>query len=207
MLPASLRGDAAALPDCSGPGRSELARYKEACADHDEREERRLAYVAVTRARTMLLVSGHWWGPTQKRPRGPSPFLEELRDSCAAGHGTVVSWAPEPVEKANPALDEGRAVPWPAPVDESARQRREEAAGLVRAAMRDLAAGQVGLGDDAAAMTGPERILLAGLDRDMELLLAELSRELCPVVEVPLPAVLTASQLMRLRADPDGPRA
>ena len=204
VLPASLRGDAAALPDCSGPGRSELARYKEACADHDKREERRLAYVAVTRAKTMLLASGHWWGPTQKRPRGPSPFLEELRDSYAAGHGTVVSWAPEPVEKANPALDDGRAFPWPAPVDESARQQREEAAGLVRAAMRDLATGQGGLGDDAAAMTGPERMLLAGLDRDMELLLAELSRELCPVVDVPLPAVLTASQLVRLRADPDG---
>ena len=204
VLPSPLRGDAAALPDCSGPSTSQLARYREDCAAHDEREERRLAYVAVTRARSVLLVSGHWWGPTQKRPRGPSPFLEEICSSCEGGNGLIVTWAPQPAEEANPALDGGREVDWPAPVDEGARQRREEAAALVRAGIRGLAAGEVESADDVRAMTLPERDLLAALDRDTELLMAELSRELRPVVEVPLPAVLTASQLMRMRADPEG---
>ena len=42
---------------------------------HDEREERRLAYVAVTRPRRLLLCSGYWWGDGVKRARGPSVFL------------------------------------------------------------------------------------------------------------------------------------
>ena len=204
VLPAPLRGDAAALPRLAGPTRSELDCFKASCTAHDEREERRLAYVAVTRARSLLLVSGHWWGPTQKRPRGPSPFLEELREGCRAGNGTVVTWAPEPAEETNPALDGSGAVAWPAPLDENSLRRREAAAAMVRAAMRAQQAGRREPAEDVQALTGPERMLLDGLDRDMELLLAELSREQRPVLDIALPAVLTASQLMRVRRDPEG---
>ena len=40
-------------------------------------EERRLAYVALTRTRRELLLTGSWWA-TQTAPRAPSPFLREL---------------------------------------------------------------------------------------------------------------------------------
>ncbi|GAB3268555.1 ATP-dependent helicase [Microbacterium lacusdiani] len=54
-----------------------LVRFKDAYRDYQQEEERRLAYVAVTRARRDLLLTGaHWAG--QKSPRRPSPYLVEL---------------------------------------------------------------------------------------------------------------------------------
>ena len=43
-------------------------------------EERRLLYVAITRAEDTLLLSGHHWGASEAKPRGPSEFLCELKD-------------------------------------------------------------------------------------------------------------------------------
>ena len=51
-----------------------LTRFKDAYRDYQQEEERRLAYVAFTRARSDLLLTGaHWAG--QKSPRRPSPYL------------------------------------------------------------------------------------------------------------------------------------
>ena len=43
-------------------------------------EERRLLYVALTRAEDTLLLSGHHWGASEAKPRGPSEFLCELKE-------------------------------------------------------------------------------------------------------------------------------
>ena len=67
-------------------------------------EERRLLYVAITRSEDTLLLSGHHWGATGIKPRGPSDFLCELKDtidqSSAAGQpcGEVEHWASAPAD-------------------------------------------------------------------------------------------------------------
>lgn len=135
VLPHALRGDAATLPDIESWDAKGLKTFKERMKAHQHTEELRLGYVAFTRPRTLLLGSGHWWGPSQKRPRGPSDFLLALYDHCAAGsgYGEIEVWADEPAEdEENPALlAETTPQPWPLPLDERSRSRRREAADTV----------------------------------------------------------------------------
>ncbi|WUD73327.1 ATP-dependent helicase [Streptomyces sp. NBC_00510] len=140
-LPHALRGDAATLPDVEEWSRAGLATFKAAMAEHNRVEELRLGYVTFTRPRSLLLGSGHWWGPSQKRAFGPSAFLDALRAHCEAGHGEVEHWAEEPAPDAvNPALARTAETPWPLPLDPAALARRREAARKVLAHLRAPAA-------------------------------------------------------------------
>ncbi|TJZ45232.1 ATP-dependent helicase [Streptomyces piniterrae] len=135
VLPHALRGDATTLPDVEEWAGRGLKNFKEAMKHHQQTEELRLGYVTFTRPRSLLLGSGHWWGPDQKRPRGPSAFLEALREHCEAGHGEIEAWAEPPEDGAeNPALAEAATdQAWPLPLDPTATARRRTAAATVRA--------------------------------------------------------------------------
>ncbi|AOP49904.1 UvrD-helicase domain-containing protein [Streptomyces lydicus] len=157
VLPHSLRGDAATLPDVDEWAARGLKSFKEAMKHHQETEELRLGYVTFTRPRSLLLGSGHWWGPNQKRPRGPSAFLEALRAHCEAGHGEIEHWAAAPEDGAeNPALTEAAADQvWPLPLDPTATDRRRAAAATVRAHLaRRLATTMADTGSGPGAPSG-----------------------------------------------------
>ncbi|RMI28096.1 ATP-dependent helicase, partial [Streptomyces triticirhizae] len=135
-LPHPLRGDAATLPPTPEWTSAGLKEYGARTAEELELEELRLGYVAFTRPRRLLLGSGHWWGPSQKKPRGPSGFLAALRAHCEAdpSHGEVERWAEPPEEDAeNPALTAARTaeLAWPLPLDPAALARRRAAARAV----------------------------------------------------------------------------
>lgn len=140
-LPYEFRGDAAELPEFdwrSVGTRKELLdaqkQFKEDVKDRHEREERRLAYVAVTRGRHSLLMSGSFWA-TQTTPRGPSPFLSELAEAGVIGALPGISEHEE-----NPLGDEARLFSWPRDPLGERRQAVEVAAALVRdAALRPTA--------------------------------------------------------------------
>ncbi|MFI0763704.1 UvrD-helicase domain-containing protein [Streptomyces sp. NPDC021218] len=293
VLPHELRGDARTLPDVTAWDSKGIAAFKDAMKEHQRTEELRLGYVTFTRPRSLLLGSGHWWGPTQKRPRGPSAFLDALREHCEAGHGEVEAWAEPPEEDAeNPALRESAADrAWPLPLDPAALRHRRRAADVVLAhlarietagdgptahdgghpsadgdpfprpmddlepleepepldgpewpeppedpyedadAYGDAAEDPYGPYEDEPYGDGshvdpcgapepdvpdvtrepaedelaPEEARLAGSwDRDLDALAGELRRARETVHEVPLPGTLTASQMLRLAADPDG---
>ncbi|MFJ5705887.1 ATP-dependent helicase [Streptomyces sp. NPDC093105] len=137
VLPHALRGDAATLPDLDAWTAAAMKSFKAAMTDHQRTEELRLGYVTFTRPRTLLLASAHWWGPAQKKPRGPSDFMAALYDHCAKGHGDIEAWAEAPEKEAeNPLLAEStQDLPWPLPLDEEALKRRREAAEHVRTAL------------------------------------------------------------------------
>ncbi|MFJ1971984.1 UvrD-helicase domain-containing protein [Streptomyces sp. NPDC087903] len=141
VLPHELRGDTATLPDVESWDSRGLKAFHEAMKEHQHTEELRLGYVTFTRPRSLLLGSGHWWGPSQKKPRGPSDFLQALHDHCAAGHGEIEAWADEPAEEEeNPALHRQTADQvWPLPLDEAALVRRRAAAETVLAHLEHLA--------------------------------------------------------------------
>ncbi|MFI9205150.1 UvrD-helicase domain-containing protein [Streptomyces sp. NPDC053048] len=134
VLPHVLRGDADTLPDVTSWDSKGLTAFKNAMKAHQHTEELRLGYVTFTRPRSLLLGSGHWWGPSQKRPRGPSEFLDALREHCEAGHGEIEAWADAPEEgDANPSLAESATDhTWPLPLDPDSLTRRREAAEAVR---------------------------------------------------------------------------
>ncbi|MFE9990202.1 UvrD-helicase domain-containing protein [Streptomyces sp. NPDC005381] len=308
VLPHTLRGDADTLPDVDAWDARGIKAFQEAMKEHQHTEELRLGYVTFTRPRSLLLGSGHWWGPSQKRPRGPSDFLHALYDHCAAGHGEIEAWADEPAEdEENPALHEGSADhAWPLPLDDAALTRRRAAAETVLAHLErvashgdahpatsghrptathdpashddpewppppeddeetdpfayeeddlpedastrdDLPEGPFPESDDsdwdswtterpgdrpaghgtgrptvphqghapaadarrhpeepgAERLTPEEARTLASWDRDLDALTGELLRVRASVTDVPLPASLTASQLLRLASDPD----
>ncbi|MGV9312453.1 UvrD-helicase domain-containing protein [Streptomyces sp. NPDC003691] len=135
VLPHALRGDAGTLPDVTAWDAKGLKAFKDGMKDHQHTEELRLGYVTFTRPRSLLLGSGHWWGPVQKRRRGPSAFLTALYEHCEAGHGEIEAWADEPAEDAeNPALAEaGPDRAWPLPLDPDSLARRRRAAATVLA--------------------------------------------------------------------------
>ncbi|MET9605678.1 UvrD-helicase domain-containing protein [Streptomyces sp. NPDC006512] len=136
VLPYGLRGDAPTLPDDPAWTSAGLKSFKAALKEHKAVEELRLGYVTFTRPRSLLLASGHWWGPTQKKRRGPSGFLTALHDHCAAGFGEIEAWAEEPAPDAeNPALAAESVAEhsWPLPLDPDSLALRRRAAALVEA--------------------------------------------------------------------------
>lgn len=141
VLPHELRGDTDTLPDIEAWDARGMKAFHEAMKDHQHTEELRLGYVTFTRPRSLLLGSGHWWGPSQKKPRGPSDFLQALYGHCAAGHGEIEAWADEPEEgEENPALHATTADQlWPLPLDDAAFRHRRAAAETVLAHLETLA--------------------------------------------------------------------
>ncbi|MGU3500290.1 ATP-dependent helicase [Mycobacterium sp. C31M] len=166
-----------------------IAEHKDMLAQRRGDEERRLLYVALTRSEDTLLLSGHHWGPTESKPRGPSEFLLELKAiierAAAAGHpcGVIDEWAPDPADgELNPLRGTNVEAVWP---PEGSRQHDiERGAALV---------------EHAAEM--PRK----GVDRenwaaDVDALLAE--RERAAVVPpVALPGQLSVSTLVDLGKD------
>ena len=129
LIPFGLRGDAGDLPELLGLDAASLEAFAEACATRDLSEERRLMYVAATRAAFWLGCSGYWWGEGGSSRLGPSPFLEEVRKSGAA---QVLTWADEPEEGAeNPLLVAVDTADWPSTPAGRNYEAVREAAALV----------------------------------------------------------------------------
>lgn len=159
-------------------------------------EERRLLYVAVTRAEDTLLVSGHHWGLDETKPRGPSEFLTELKavidSSAAAGTpcGVVEHWADAPAAgEQNPLAGNVSEGTWPADPLAGRRADVERGAALVTAALR---AGEPPDG----AQDGP-------WTAEVDALLAERAAAAAPPVRT-LPTQLSVSSLVELSRDPAG---
>lgn len=206
-LPPLLRGDRATVSEHGVPVldtsdvndrkalSDKLDAHKRSLDQRQVDEERRLLYVALTRAEDTLLLSGHHWGATELKPRGPSDFLLEIKDVVdgAAGDpcGVVEHWAPAPADgEVNPMREQVVERMWPIAVDAALAR----GADLVARAVSDPVEVPPDVGD------------VDGLVADVDALLAERERagQRPPVT---LPPQLSVSAMVELGRDPEGAAA
>ncbi|PPF38895.1 ATP-dependent DNA helicase [Rathayibacter sp. AY1A2] len=182
-MPYAFRGDAAELPDLAWRGCSTqkevvdaIGAFGDTLRERNEAEERRLAYVAVTRARHHLLLSGSWWAG-QAKPRGPGVFLRDLEEA-----GTIPPLPTEPANEENPLERAPRTFRWPHDPLGSRGDRVRAAAARVRSA---------------------EPALLGARGDDIRLLLAERAVRLAGGERTPLPTRIPASRFKDIVSTPD----
>ncbi|MGN6301527.1 MAG: 3'-5' exonuclease, partial [Angustibacter sp.] len=228
-VPYALRGDRASLPDVRWSAasdqkalRAELDAFYRAGGEHELAEERRLAYVAVTRARSHLLLTSHVWGTTLT-PRLASRFLTELVPGLHVGDDTVAAevahgvrvgqvCALPPDGEGKPPDDALGPMAWPvdplgdrrAAVEQGAELVRAAAAGTPGVAGPDGSDGSAG-SDGCGGSDGPGGAEGPGwqrLDREIDLLLAERAASRDRAGVVALPTHVSASRLVRLHEDP-----
>ncbi len=139
VLPYPFRGDRGWLPrlrwslddaPTQQDVRDELAVFRAELDERRQDEERRLAYVAVTRARDHLLLTGASWSGTRSARRA-SRYLIEIADAL-----DLSLELPEDTGE-NPYLDQQRLLAWPMDPLGSRRSRVQAAADAVARAQRD----------------------------------------------------------------------
>lgn len=129
-IPFELRRDRGRLPKLDYTQASDTSQLTKSVAEfaiatgrYVLTEERRLFYVALTRARSHVLLSGSWYAGG-KTLRTPSLYVEELRQLGAV---TQADWSTDPPSTA-PESDHQRAGIWPREATPAQAIRRELAA-------------------------------------------------------------------------------
>ena len=135
-LPYAFRGDREFLPElvwtCCETRKElvdRIAQFREDIRVHHNREERRLAYVAMTRAKKQLLLTGSFFAHTTQAA-DPSEFLRELDD-----RNLIDALPPLPGIESAPEPGDEDVMVWPADPLGSRRGAIEAAAASLREAL------------------------------------------------------------------------
>jgi len=215
-VPYDLRGDRDGLPALrwrSAPDlkalEAEIQDFISAGGEHGIDEERRLAYVAFTRARRELLLTASVWSdPTT--PRITSRFLTELVDHSDLGlHPHTWEPMPEPegdTKAANPRQSEPVSAIWPADPMAARRAQLSDAVQVVLEAMANLETRDdldETLDDHDEPRDGLDEPRVTGRERELRILLAERdSAAQLRDIEVRVPRHLSASGVVSFAGDP-----
>ena len=173
------------------PSTKEVDEYIEVLREHDLLEDQRLAYVALTRAENTLIATGHWWGPTQQKPRIPDSYLGKVRTTSAEFDEAIAHWHDQPEDEKNPYLEEVEGFAWPAPLEQPLKVR--ELAALVEGASEI----------SHLELSSTDAALVAQWEDDSRVLIEEARKMREPVVNVALPASVSASVLIRAMREPE----
>ena len=162
--------------------------FVDACKVLDELDERRLAYVAITRAMETLLISTAAFTEGEKDARPVSPFLIECQEAAAELGQTVTPWfETQDDEEVELPTVTGQ---WPVPMSSDVMAQVRAAADLVHQEIHS-----------AASLTHSEDPLVKSWDDAIAAIEKELLRDTDSVRTVALPATLSVTQVQKLSAD------
>ena len=189
-----LRGDAKILPAFKGV----MNEFWGSLRDQELLEERRTCYVALTRARQRLFVTGAWWYGEIMNQKKPSEFFEELADWAGSSDLADFERGVERPDE-NPLIGhkERFAVPWPGSAGRMGETDELFPQGWRRAALAATEAGgaeQAGLLDSLDTTERSRVLALAGADR--ETAAALVAREHETLAPEPLPSSVSVSNLI-----------
>ena len=201
VLPADLRGDAGSIPQIAETSYAAIADYKQRLSRQQLLAEDRLGYVAVTRAKRLLVGTGHSWRADLSNARAASSYLRAIIEE-AVRQGELLAEAAPPGPD-NPLVTAIAPQPWPAPLDAGTEARRHDAAQDVERARRRFV--ELGSYDDPASepLLLDAHEIVAGWDADINRLLTEAVQTRFGDQLVELPNSLTTTAVLRLHTDPD----
>ena len=202
VLPADLRGDSGSIPQLTETTYAGMVDYKQQLSRQQLLAEDRLAYVAVTRAKRLLVGTGHSWRSDLSNARSASSYLRAIMVE-AVRHNQLLAEAAPPGPH-NPLVAEVPPQPWPVPLDSEAQARRHDAALDVQRARKRFA--DLGSYNDPESepMLLDDHEVVAGWDADIDRLLAEAIEFQSGDQLVELPGQLSTTAVLRLNADPNG---
>jgi DNA helicase II / ATP-dependent DNA helicase PcrA len=192
-LPYEVREDSDHLPRFEG----KLRDFEKAVRERVIEDERRLFYVALTRAKQRLAVTAAWWYGRDDSPKGPSPFWSELAELEKKGLVEIVRSDEKP--DANPMFDamEDRRV-WP-PAARSGIDDEVFPQGWGNAADA-IVSGDSTVEALIAGLPGDERTeaeaLIAQNQHDLGVIAAAMARE--EPTQPTVPDILSATSYVRL---------
>ena len=196
-VPFALRGDAHELPNFSLDGitkNSEASKAIKAfatqCVDQIKmREEMRLAYVAVTRARTHLICTTSWWRDGANSV-SPSQIFTLIASAASAHGGRLISDVSAPDDDAdNPTLENPLTAIWPRDYLGDKRAEFDAAIELVNAS-------------DVHPLIDSQDPEVNSWIMDAHSLITEVRNRASDVLEVPLPSRMSTSTMVALHENP-----
>lgn len=193
LLPYWIRQDGDTLKQLTSFSSKEFDSYEEELKITQQLEERRLMYVAITRCKKQLFISGHNWGHTQTKPREVSPFLRELKNAAEQGNGKILDWQVVSKDESNPNLLTTTEHVWPQKIDQAVLDKTTDAAKLVRAAAEFDPA--------ELKLTSAELKLLETWDQSITSLISEISEQTKPIKQVMVPINLNVTRTIDMSKD------
>ena len=194
-IPFSLRGDKDILPVFSwnaattnAQAKKSIDAFAQECVDFKMREEIRLGYVAMTRARTHLFCSTSFWRDGAK-PVSPSVLYEKVQE-VASAVGTVIAApvAPASTDR-NPAKDIEITAQWPRDPLGARRADFDRTVALVESS-------------NPLDLDGPVNDELRDYVEDARAIITEFNEYKAGALDVALPPRLSTSTLISLHENP-----
>ena len=196
-VPFALRGDAHELPHFSLDGITKnsdaskaIKAFASECVDKIKmREEMRLAYVAVTRARTHLICTTSWWRDGSKSV-SPSNIFTLIAGAASAHGGRLISDIAAPEDGVeNPTLENPLTAVWPRDYLGDKRAQFDAAIELVNAS-------------EVHPLIDSQDPEVNSWIMDAHSLITEQRKRALDVVEVALPSRMSTSTLVALHENP-----